>query len=49
MTKTYSKVITNKYYAIRYWNILLNNSAVKKATMGKTEDRQAYLIQWWYA
>jgi hypothetical protein len=49
MTKTYRKVITNKYYAIRYWNALVNNGAVKKATMGKTEDRQAYLIQWWYA
>ena len=49
MTKTYRKVITNKYYAIRYWNALVNNGAVKKATMGKTEDRQAYLIEWWYA
>jgi hypothetical protein len=29
--------------------MLVNNGAVKKATMGKTEDRQAYLIQWWYA
>ena len=49
MTKTYRKVITNKHYAIRYWNMLLDNNAVKKAVMGKTEDRQAYLIEWWYA
>ena len=49
MTKTYQKVITNKHYAIRYWIALTDNGSVKKATMGKTEDRQAYLIQWWYA
>lgn len=47
MKKTYKKEITNKYYAIHYWNALVNNNAVKSAVMGKTPNG-TWLIEWWY-
>lgn len=50
MKKTYKKVITNKYYAIRYWNTLCNNEAIQWCTMGKEyrEGQRVWVIEWCY-